>query len=443
MTAAPPHNVEAEQSVLAGILLDNRASATAFDILTPADFYLEPHRVIFRAMMEQAKGELPVDVITVTERLTQTGNLNTAGGWSGISALAGMVSTAANIEYWAGIVKDKALLRATIAEAGAIIREARDEPEDVDAFTAGNPRRLERVSLRTTAKVPPLAETVDGVIKNIQDINSGKILAGMKTGLGEIDRALNGGLRRGSMIVLAGRPSTGKSALAFQIALHCGINNKFVAFFSLEMSRDELVQRGICQLAPFDSRRIQANGLTQADLQSVRAAGDSLVMRLLHVDDQAVLTMPQITARCRRLAQDPGLDLVVIDYLQLIQPESKRNQTRENQVSEISRQVKILARQLDIPVLALSQLNRAPEERALGEPRMSDLRESGAQEQDMDCGAALYKPNQYDKSYPVEYVRLNVMKNRFGPAPWLAELSFNSAFVRFNDWIGIRGGKIA
>jgi len=428
----PPQDLDAEQSVLGAMLLDREAVFRVMKILRPEDFYLESHRVIYQAMLELGDLGQPADLVTVTSLLRRNGSLEKAGGVSYVASLANLVPVAANAEHYAQIVGEKALLRSLIQLATRIANLGYEGSEGADQLLDQAERMiLDLHSRRGGADFVPIKEIVYGVLDRIQQAYMRREeTSGIPTGFIEVDR-LTGGLQPGDLIILAGRPSMGKTALGLTVAHHVAVKKRLpVAVFSLEMSKEQLVQRLICQEAMVDLHRVRTGQLEEEDFARVTRAAGELAQCPLYIDDFSGITARQIRARCRELQFEKGLSLVVIDYLQLMQGHG-RAENRQQEIAGISRSLKGLAKELNVPVVALSQLSRQAEQRKDARPQMADLRESGSLEQDADVVMFIYREEYYkEDSEKKGIAELIVAKQRNGPTG-VAELAFLREFTRF------------
>jgi len=399
MERLPPHNLEAEQSVLGAVLLDPPSLSTVMDMLVPEDFYAGNHQVIFAAMRDLFAKARPVDVITVADYLAAAGKLEQAGGPAAISVLPDRVATAANLTYWAQLVRQKSILRRVIHEATRIAANAYDEPEDIEAFLDEAETKILDISMaQTTTTYQPIRNIVKDSFAQIEEWEKLKQqVTGVPSGYGDLDK-LTTGFKNGELIILAGRPSMGKTALALNMARHAAVEyGKTAAIFSMEMAREALVMRMISAEARVESERIRAGYIGQRDWPKLTTAVELLREAPIFIDDSSSLSVLEMKAKCRRIQAEHGLDLVIMDYLQLVKGSGARRgrDSRENEISEISRNLKAFAKELRVPVLALSQLNRAVEQREDKRPRLSDLRESGAIEQDADVVMFIHRPALY------------------------------------------------
>jgi replicative DNA helicase len=443
MDRVPPHNLDAERAALSAVLLDNQALVTVMEMLEPEDFYLDAHRTIFSSMREMFDKGTPVDLITLTDHLQATARLEAVGGPAAVSVLGGLVSTAANVGHWAEIVKDKALLRRLVNEATGLITEAYGEPEEVEEFLDRAEGKILEISTRQTQTtyrpIKPLVEETFNILSKMYDGEHS--LVGVPSGFKELDK-LTFGFQNGDLIIIAGRPSMGKTALALDIILNASIvNDKKVAFFSLEMSASQVVMRMLSSIGRINSSTLRMGNVKPLWKQITNAAG-ALGQASIFVDDSSSLSGLEVKAKARRIKAEHGLDLVVIDYLQLLHGSGlkKGRDSREQEIAEISRSLKGMAKELDIPVIALSQLNRAPEAREKGEPRLSDLRESGSLEQDADVVMLIHRPGVYekkeeDKEADDRLTRLKIEKQRNGPTG-VVDLVFIKEYTRFEPLEG-------
>lgn len=429
----PPHNVEAEQAVLGAMLIKKEAIAEAIEILRPDDFYRDAHRIVFEAMLELFQKNEPVDIVTVTEQLKKNDLLEKAGGIAFITALDNAVPTAANVVYHAKIVEEKAQLRNLINAATEIAGTAYEDTEDMaEIMDRAEKRILDVASRENTGAFVPIKDIVMGTFQQIENRakNSGA-LTGLPSGFIDLDR-LTAGFQPSDLILVAARPSMGKTAFTLNIATYVAVHErKPVAFFSLEMSKEQLVQRMLCAEGGIDSQRLRKGELDDEWPKLVEAA-DRLSGAPIYIDDTPGITVMELRSKARRLKAEHGLDLVIIDYLQLMQGRGgKSGDNRQQEISEISRSLKALARELSVPVIALSQLSRSVESRQIKRPMLSDLRESGSLEQDADIVMFLYREDYYteetDKQNITEVI---IAKHRNGPVDKI-DLFFQKEFTKF------------
>ena len=429
-----PQNISAEQSVLGAMMLSKDAILTATEILRDEDFYREAHRVFFRTILKMADEDCAIDLVTVTEWLRKDGWLEKVGGITFVSYIANCVPTAANIGYHAKIVKEMALLRRLIETGTEMICSAYDRRDEVeDILDKAQAQIFAIASVQDTKNFSSMKELLLNAFQRVEKLHENKGgLTGLSTGFCDLDK-LTYGLTPSDFIIVAGRPSMGKTAFALNIATHVALRQqKSVAFFSLEMSEEQLTQRILCAEAGVDSGRMQTGGLEDGDWDRMIKAGDRLSQAQLHIDDTASISIMELRTKARRVKAEQGLDLIVIDYLQLMQGKSEsRDGNRQQEISGISRSLKALARELKIPVIALSQLSRSVESRPVKKPLMSDLRESGSLEQDADLVMLLYREDYYEEDTPDKNIaEVIVAKHRNGSVGTV-RLFFQKEFTRF------------
>ena len=437
----PPQSIEAEQSVLGAMLIDKEAIAKVTEVLNADDFYREAHRVIFTAMLELYNKNEAVDLITVTDILRRDNKLEDIGGIAYITSLANIVLTAANVKYHADIVAEKSVLRQLVkvsTEIAAMGYEANDEVGVL--LDTAESRILEISNRKKKADFTPISAVLMDSVQSIEKLLNNKGgLTGIPTGFNDLDK-LTSGLHPSDFIILAARPSMGKTALALNIVQNVALrahkrvggDPRSVAFFSLEMSKEQLVNRMLCAEASIDSQRLRIGEMSDKDWDALWAACDTMSKAKIYIDDTAGITVMDMRSPARRLKAEHGLDLIVVDYLQLMQGSGKRNTSgdRQQEVSEISRSLKALARELDVPVLALSQLSRGVEARQVKRPMLSDLRESGSLEQDADIVAFLYREDYYNPETENKHTELIIAKHRNGPVDTV-NLFFHKQFTKF------------
>ncbi|GBF32485.1 replicative DNA helicase [Desulfocucumis palustris] len=427
----PPQNIDAEQSVLGAMFLDREAIYKVIRHIKAEDFYLESHRLIFEAIIKMDEAGKAPDLVTVTDHLKQHNQLEKIGGVTYVASLIGMVPTAANVEHYARIVEEKSILRSLIAAATRIAGMGYEGGEEADKLVTEAEQMLMELSSRRNAAVfKPLSEILLEIFNIIENRyrNKGQI-TGVQTGFTDMDR-LCCGLQPGDLIIMAGRPAMGKTSLGMTIAHNVALHSNMpVAVFSLEMSRAQLVQRILCAEAMVDQQKVRSGYLDEADWSSLVKAAGKLSKAHLYIDDSAGLTVRQLRAKARNLKAEKGLGLVVIDYLQLLSGSSREN--RQQEISEISRSLKGLAKDLEVPVIALAQLSRAVEQRQDKKPIMSDLRESGSLEQDADVVMFIYREEYYKPETEKKGIaEIIVAKQRNGPTG-VVELAFIKEFTRF------------
>jgi replicative DNA helicase len=438
----PPQNLEAEESVLGGVLLDNHAANLVLPILRAEHFYRDAHRKIYAAMVDLNERGSPVDIVTLTEFLRQRGHLQDVGGATFIAELANRVPTAANAEHYAKIVREKSLLRGLITTATEIATEAYGNQTDVESFVDIAESKIFAIAEQKVAtEFFPISDLLPPAIKEIEKLFDRKeMITGVPTGFHDLDK-MTAGMHPGDLIIVAGRPGMGKTALALNMgtlaALQTGIG---VAVFSLEMSKEQLVLRMLCSEALVNYQDVRSGRLHEKDFAKLASAAGGLHQAIIYIDDSAGLSVLELRAKARRLKREIGarggeLGLIIIDYLQLMRG-SGRTDSREQEISEISRSLKALAKELELPVMALSQLNRRVEEKGADRrPVMAHLRESGAIEQDADVILFVYREAAYNKELSPEEEReaeIIIGKQRNGPTGTV-NVTFRKEYMRFAD----------
>lgn len=437
----PPQNIEAEQSVLGSILLDPDAIVPAMEFIDSMDFYRRAHQLIFDAMAELNEKNEAIDVVTISNALEQKNQLDDVGGTPYLAELATVVPTAANVEYYAKIVEDRSLLRRLIHTANEIAAEGY-EAEDIPNLLDDAERRILEVSeKRNRSGFVSIADVLKETVNNIDELfQNDEEITGLSTGYKMLDQ-MTAGLHEDELIILAARPGVGKTAFALNVAQNIGTKtDETVALFSLEMGAEQLVNRMLCAEGTINASNLRTGQLTEEEFTKLFVAMGSLSKANIYIDDTPGIRTPEIRAKCRRLQQEKGnLGLIVIDYLQLI--EGSGRESRQQEVSEISRQLKKLAKELSVPVIALSQLSRGVEQRQDKRPILSDLRESGSIEQDADIVAFLYRDDYYrneeGEGEEEEQVEDNVVevileKNRSG-ARGTVKLLFIKEYNKFSS----------
>ncbi|PAK78494.1 replicative DNA helicase [Lentilactobacillus parakefiri] len=444
----PPQNIDAEKAVLGSIFLSAAALVESMEFLEPDDFYKHAHQIIYQDMVTLNDRDEAIDVVTITNILTEQNNLDDVGGMEYIADLAGSVPTAANVAYYAKIVKDKAILRRLIQTATNIVTNSYNTDDDVTTVLDDAERDIMNVAEnRTQSGFKPIKEVLNNAFNEIDRLSQeGDAVTGLSTGYPELDK-ITTGLHSDELIILAARPAVGKTAFALNLAQNVGTKtDKTVAIFSLEMSAESLVNRMLCAEGSIDANHLRTGQLTEDEWQNLVVAMGSLSRANIYMDDTAGIKMSEIRAKCRRLAKETGnLGLVVVDYLQLIEGSNAEN--RQQEVSGISRQLKKLAKELHVPVIALSQLSRGVEQRQDKRPVLSDIRESGSIEQDADIVAFLYRDDYYrdededgddagseneDDENNVGEVEVIIEKNRSGPRGTV-KLLFVKSYNKFSS----------
>jgi replicative DNA helicase len=432
----PPQNLEAEQSILGGILLDNHALDSVLEILIHKDFYNESHRKIFATIVELSDRNEPIDLITLSNILKDKKQLDQVGGMAYLASLVDNVPSAANIAYYAKIVKEKSILRHLIGTATEILTKSYDTGAAVDeVLDEAEHAIFEIAENKIRPAFSPIKDIIKDSFKTIEKLFERKdLITGVPTGFAKIDD-LTSGLQKSELIIVAGRPSMGKTAFALNIAQHAAMEAGIhVAIFSLEMSKEQLAMRMLSSEARVDSQRLRKGFLGETDWPKLTTAAGRLSEAPLFIDDTPAITVLEMKAKSRRLKADSGLGLIILDYLQLMRSGSYKD-SREQEISEISRSLKALAKELNVPIVALSQLNRKVEDRTNRRPQMADLRESGAIEQDADVIAFIYRDEVYNKSEdnPEKgLAEVIIGKQRNGPTG-MAKLAFLEKYTCFEN----------
>lgn len=428
----PPQNIDAEQSVLGAMLLERDAIFRVMEFLKSEDFYRESHRLIYQVILELAEAGSPVDLITVTDLLRDKGELEKIGGVTYVATLANLVPTAANAEYYAKIVEEKALTRALISVTTRISSrgyEGSDSAEEL--LDEAEKSILDLGQRRSSSTFVPVKDILVNTFEDIEHVykNRGKI-TGVPSGFIELDRMTNG-FQKGDLIILAARPSMGKTAMAILMGQHCAIKHQVpVGIFSLEMSKEQLVQRMLCSEAMVDAHKVRTGNLADEDWGKLSEAASFLSKAPIYLDDTGAATVREMKSKVRRLKAEKGLGLIIIDYIQLMSG-GKKIENRQQEIAEISRKLKGLAKELGVPVLALSQLSRAVESRTDKHPMMSDLRESGSIEQDADIVMFIYRDEYYNQESEKKGIaEVIIAKQRNGPVGTI-ELGFFREYTKF------------
>ena len=434
LTKMPPQNLEAEMAVLGSMLIEETAISYAMEILDGFSFYNDSHRRIFESMVKLYSENKAVDIVTLIEELKKTGDLDKVGGPAYITNLTTVVPTAANVTHYAAIVKEKSILRNLISAATNIISESYESHGEVAKILDKAERIIFDISSKKVeSSFVPLKEIIKGSIETIDQLYQKKAhVTGIPTGFSDFD-SITAGLHPSDLIVFAGRPSMGKSALVSSIAEHVGVAEKIpLVIFSLEMSKEQFVQRMLCSHARVNAHNVRTGFLSQTDWPKLTNAAGKLSDAPIYIDDTAGLSVLELRAKARRLKSQRNIQLIIVDYLQLMQG-MPGSENRQQEISEISRSLKALARELSVPVIAVSQLSRAVESRQDRRPQLSDLRESGAIEQDADLVGLLLREEYYN---PTEENRgiaeVIIAKQRNGPVGSI-KLVFIKDYVKFDN----------
>lgn len=429
----PPHNIEAEQAVLGAIFLEQEALVTASEMVTPGDFYRPAHQRIYQVMVELGERGEPVDLVTVTAELENRKQLEDVGGVSYLTDLANSVPTAANAEYYCRIIEQKGVLRQLIRTATKIVADGYNQSEDLGHLLSDAERGIMQLSQkRSKGGFQHIKNVLMDAYERIESLSTSKgEVTGIPTGYPDLDK-MTSGLQKSDLIILAARPSVGKTAFALNVAQNIAARaGKVVAIFSLEMAAAQLVMRMICAEGNIDAGKIRTGYLEEDDWRKLTMSIGTLSKAPVYIDDTPGVTMPDIRSKCRRLKAEQGeIGLVMIDYLQLISGRGGGD-NRQQEVSEISRTLKLMARELNCPVIALSQLSRSVEQRQDKRPMLSDIRESGSIEQDADIVAFLYREDYYDKETEEKnIIEIIIGKQRSGPTGTV-KLAFLKEYNKF------------
>lgn len=432
----PPHSAEAEKTVLGGILINNKNLNVVLSIISPDDFYKESNQKIINKIILLVDKGLPVDLLALSEELQKDGCLEEVGGAAYLSSMMDGVPKSLNIEYHAQIIKEKALLRGLILSSAKIISSSYEQKDDADQLLdEAQAAILEVAEQRIKPGFTLVGHLTQPALDMVDSLRDRKeAVTGIPAGFRDLD-ALTAGFHRSEFIVIAARPSMGKTALCLNISQHVGIKTDFtVGFFSLEMAKEQLILRLLCAEAQIDLKKVRTGFIGEREFERLKLAAEALSQAHIFVDESATLSVMEMKAKARRLKMEQGLDLLFIDYIQLMRPGS-RFENRTQEMSYISRSLKELAKELQIPVVGISQLSRAPEKgRREPIPQLSDLRESGAIEQDADVVVFIYRPEFYrpDEEAIRGIAEVNVAKQRNGPTGKI-NLAFIREYARFAD----------
>ncbi|MBC6004591.1 Replicative DNA helicase [uncultured Clostridium sp.] len=425
----PPHSVESEQSILGSILLDKEAIITVTETIQPEDFYKEAHKIIYECMVKLNNKNEPIDLITLTEELRKQGHLEDVGGISYITSLSTIVPTTSNVKYYSDIVKEKSVLRKLIKVSNDILNLGYDNSTKVEDLLEKAEKQIFDISQEKSSED---FQSINSVLMDTYDMierlyTNKEEITGITSGFEDLNKKING-LQRTDLILIAARPAMGKTAFSLNLVQNAALKgNASVAVFSLEMSKEQLVQRMLSAQSHVELKKIKNGNLDENDWPRIIDAMSVLSNANIYIDDTPGIKISELRSKCRKLKIEKGLDLILIDYLQLMEGDNN-NESRQQEISKISRSLKIIAKELNCPVVALSQLSRAPEQRSDHRPMLSDLRESGAIEQDADIVMFLYR----DEYYHPDSERKNIgeviiAKNRHGETGsvelvWLGEI---------------------
>ncbi|WP_238919007.1 replicative DNA helicase [Clostridium sp. YIM B02555] len=425
-----PQSIEAEQSVLGSMIIDKNAIAKVLEGLEEEDFYRDGHKIIYRSILEMFRSDIAIDLLTLLEYLKSTDMLERAGGVTYITELSASVPTTANLSAYIKIVSDKSTLRKLIKSSTTIIEESYNNQSNVEDVVDSAEKKIFNIAEKRTSKdFEPLSDVLERGFAQIEKLfNEKGTVTGVASGFTDLD-AKTSGFQSGDMVLIAARPSMGKTTFALNIVEYAALKeNKSVVVFSLEMSKEQLAYKLLCSEANVDMLKLRTGDLEDKDWENIAMAAGPLSKAKIYIDDTAGVTVMEMRSKCRRLKMEYGIDLIVIDYLQLMSG-GTGSDNRQQEVSEISRSIKALAKEMECPVIALSQLSRAPEQRADHRPMLSDLRESGSIEQDADIVMFLYRDEYYNKETEEKNIGECIMaKQRNGPVgtvklAWLGQFS--------------------
>ena len=436
----PPHNVEAEQALLGSMFLSADALETVLSMIREDDFYRPAHRKIYTAVAHLYNRAIPVDQLSVADRLESAGDLEAVGGKAYLLDITGVVPTTANAVRYAEIVRRTSTLRDLISAANHIVALGYDAPDDLQEVVEEAERTLfEVTNKRVSTNFKGMEDLLEVSFKQLEELfERQEHITGVPTGFKDLDKIL-AGMHRGDLLILAARPAVGKTAFALNMAVNAAKSGSSVALFSLEMSAEQLIQRVLCSEARINSQDVRTGHIKDSDWASIHRAMGSLAELDFHVDDTPSISILEVRAKARRQLRDRKNGLVIVDYLQLMQPQGRRSENRQTEIAEISRGLKILAKELEVPVVALSQLSRAVEQRAGKRPQLSDLRESGAIEQDADVVMFIdrntdpHREEEEDDRPPKGIAEIIVAKHRNGPTGSVP-LVFNERYTKFVDY---------
>jgi len=429
----PPHDIEAEQAVIGSMLTDRDAVSSALEVLKPEDFYREDNRTIFAAIINLYGRSEPVDIITLKAELSSLGKLEAVGGLEYIAQLPDKVPTTSNVEKYIKIVEEKAILRDLIKTGNDVIELGYDPTQEVELIMNQAEKRIfDAIQRKSQKGYHPIKEIlVDSFTELERLYNQKEYITGVPSGFADLDRK-TAGLHNSELILVAARPAMGKSAFALNIATHAAVRAKTpVIIFSLEMAKEQMANRILCSEAMVDSNKVRTGKVEDEDWAKLAAASGELSEAPIYIDDTPGISIMEIRSKCRKMKIEKEIGLVVIDYLQLITGSGKKGASREQEIAEISRSLKILAKEIQVPVIALSQLSRAPEQRPDHRPIMSDLRESGSIEQDADIVMFLYRDEYYNEASDKKgLAEVIIAKQRSGPTGTV-ELAWLGNFTKF------------
>ena len=429
----PPHDIEAEQAIIGSMLTDKDAVIAAIEILREQDFYREDNRIIYSAILNLYNRSEPIDIITLKAELKSMGKLEAVGGLEYIVQLPDRVPTTSNVEQYIKIVEEKSMLRALIKTADELITLGYDPTQEVEQVIDTAEKKIFEVMQKKNQKgYSSMKDILIDTFTQLEQLyNQKEMITGVPTGFADLDYRTSG-LHNSDLILVAARPAMGKSAFALNIATHAAVRGKVpVAIFSLEMSKEQMANRILCSEEMVDSAKVRTGKIDDEEWGKLAAASGELSEAGIYIDDTPGISVMEIRAKCRKMKLEKNIGLVVIDYLQLVQGSNRKGGSREQEIAEISRSLKILAKEINVPVIALSQLSRAPEQRVDHRPMLSDLRESGSIEQDADIVMFLYRDDYYNEDTDKKNIaEVIIAKHRSG-ATGTVELLWLGNYTKF------------
>lgn len=429
----PPHDIEAEQAIIGSMLTDKEAVIAAVEILKDTDFYREDNKTIYSAILNLYNRSEPIDIITLKAELKSMGKLEAVGGLEYIAQLPDRVPTTSNVEQYVKIVEEKSMLRSLIKVADEVITLGYDPMQEVENIIDAAEKKIFDVTQKKNQKGYASIKDilVDTFIELEKLYNQKEPITGIPTGFLDLDYK-TAGLHNSDLILVAARPAMGKSAFALNIATNAAVRAKVpVAIFSLEMAKEQMTNRILCSEAMVDSNKVRTGKIEDDDWAKLAAASGELSESGIYIDDTPGISIMEIRAKCRKMKMEKNIGLVVIDYLQLVQGSSKRGASREQEIAEISRSLKILAKEINVPVIALSQLSRAPEQRPDHRPMLSDLRESGSIEQDADIVMFLYRDDYYNEDSEKKNIAEVILAKHRSGSTGTVELLWMGNYTKF------------
>lgn len=429
----PPHDIEAEQAIIGSMLTDKDAVIAAIEILREQDFYREDNRIIYSAILNLYNRSEPIDIITLKAELKSMGKLEAVGGLEYIVQLPDRVPTTSNVEQYIKIVEEKSMLRALIKTADELITLGYDPTQEVEQVIDTAEKKIFEVMQKKNQKgYSSMKDILIDTFTQLEQLyNQKEMITGVPTGFADLDYRTSG-LHNSDLILVAARPAMGKSAFALNIATHAAVRGKVpVAIFSLEMSKEQMANRILCSEAMVDSAKVRTGKIDDEEWGKLAAASGELSEAGIYIDDTPGISVMEIRAKCRKMKLEKNIGLVVIDYLQLVQGSNRKGGSREQEIAEISRSLKILAKEINVPVIALSQLSRAPEQRVDHRPMLSDLRESGSIEQDADIVMFLYRDDYYNPDTEKKNIAEVIMAKHRAGSTGTVELLWLGNYTKF------------